>query len=245
MVGKLEGWKVGRWERLELAEDVTIYLGDCREIIPKLKGVDAVVSDPPYGINYQRGTGGRSGQLANDVPVFGDDEPFDPTHLMPLAEIKGGGVAGCGCPVVLWGANYYADKLPPGMWLCWDKACGVGPHSSFSDAEFAWTNRKTPRSIFHHLWLGLIRAGTGNPSKMKRTHPSQKPVELMAWCMQTCRVGLGKTVLDPYMGTGTTGVACIQTGRKFIGIEIVPKYFEIAKKRLLEALESRKCLVNP
>ena len=220
-----------------LSADVTVMLGDCRDLMPNQW--DAIITDPPYGIDYRRGSGGKRAELANDKPILHDDEEFDPTHLLKNASRTTGG-AGIEStdgmkgkkPIVIWGANYFSHRLPPGQWLVWDKACGQGPHSSFTDAEYAWTTRKTPRSIYHHLWLGLLRQGEGASGKEGRIHPSQKPVELMEWCMETCRVGIGKTVLDPYMGSGTTGVACIRTGRKFIGIEKDPEYFDAACSRL-------------
>ena len=218
---------------VRLSDTVTIIHGDCRDIIPTLRGVDAVVTDPPYGIGYQHSGGGKLGVLTNKEAILHDDEPFDPTHLLMFEQRNSStGGAGGRMPIVIWGANHFAHKLPPATWLVWDKACGMGPHSSFVDAEFAWTTRKTPRCVFHHLWLGLLRAGEGATSKTRRSHPSQKPVELMLWCLETCRIGLGKTVLDPYMGSGTTGIACIRTGRKFIGIEKDAVHFEIARERL-------------
>lgn len=225
-----------------LSDSASIYLGDCRDIIPTLKNVDAVVTDPPYGIGYQHGGGGKMGVLSHNEAILHDDQAFDPTHLVKLCRVKMGGVGGKS-PLVIWGANHFANKLPPGTWLVWDKACGMGPHSSFVDAEFAWTTRKTPRCVFHHLWLGLLRAGEGTTNNHRRAHPAEKPVELMLWCLETCRIGLGKTVLDPYMGSGTTGIACIRTGRKFVGIEKDPKHFETAIQRIAHEL-SRHTAAN-
>jgi len=225
-------------KREQLSDTVTLYLGDCRDVLPTLKGFDAVLTDPPYGIGYQHGGGGKAGKYTNTQAILHDDEPFDPTHLIRLCRKKTGGGGG-NSPVVIWGANHFANKLPPGTWLVWDKACGMGPHSSFVDAEFAWTTRKTPRCVFHHLWMGMLRAGEGSTNKTRRIHPSQKPVELMLWCLETCRIGLGKTVLDPYMGSGTTGIACIRTGRKFIGIDKDPSVYEQARARLLHEINKQ------
>ena len=217
-------------------EDVTIgdarlILGDCREVMQSIKA-DAIISDPPYGIGYVHGGGGKLGQHTNKKPIHGDDEQFDPAHMIEMFAGRSLGGAGGKLPIVLWGANNFAHLLPPGQWLVWDKACGAGPHSSFADTEFAWTTRKTPRSIFHHMWMGLLRAGEDSTNTSKRAHPSQKPVELMLWCIETARIGLGKTILDPYMGSGSTGVAAVRTGRKFIGVEIDREYFDIACKRI-------------
>lgn len=204
--------------------NATLYCGDCLEILPHLKGIDAVVSDPPYGIGYQHGRSGELSKYVNRKPIHGDDHPFDPAPLVELAGDK---------PILLWGANHYKNRLPDGgVFLCWDKSCGMGPADSFTDAEFAWMNRKNSRCIYRHLWKGVIREGEDSSSISARRHPSQKPVELMRWCLETVRIGLGKTVLDPYMGSGTTGVACVTSGRKFVGIEIDPEYFEIACRRI-------------
>ena len=210
-----------------------LILGDCRDEMLSIKA-DAIISDPPYGIGYVHAGGGKLGVLANKKPIYGDDKPFDPTHLIEQFSRRDStrGGAGGKAPIILWGANHFAHLLPPGQWLVWDKACGAGPHSSFVDTEFAWTTRKTPRSIFHHMWMGFLRAGEDNSNATKRKHPSQKPVELMLWCIETARIGLGKTILDPYMGSGSTGVAAIRAGRKFIGIEIDREYFDIACKRI-------------
>lgn len=212
--------------------DARLILGDCREVMQSIKA-DAIISDPPYGIGYVHGGGGKLCQHTNKKPIHGDDEQFDPTHMIEMCAAQNStGGAGGKFPIVLWGANNFSHLLPPGQWLVWDKACGAGPHSSFADTEFAWTTRKTPRSIFHHMWMGLLRAGEDSTNTSKRAHPSQKPVELMLWCIETARIGLGKTILDPYMGSGSTGVAAVRTGRKFIGVEIDREYFDIACKRI-------------
>ena len=143
-------------------------------------------------------------------------------------------------PIVLWGADYYKTKLPDvGQFLVWDKSCGQCGATTFIDAEFAWMNRRNARCIYRHLWLGILREGEALTNG-KRQHPTQKPVELMRWCLKTARIGLGKAVLDPYMGSGSTGVACVTSGRKFIGIEIDPDYFDIACKRIEKAQQQQR-----
>ena len=211
---------------------VTLYHGDCREIMPELKGIDAIVSDPPYGIGFVYKPGNYGKVNTNNIghansPIIGDDKPFDPQHIIDFAGMK--------IPVVLCGANNFARRLPEGgNFLCWDKACGQGPAANFIDAEFIWSNRRNARNVFHFFWMGCFKSGEGasSNSKNKRLHVSQKPVELMMWLLATCRIGLGKTVLDPYMGSGSTGVACVRTGRKFVGIEIDEGHCEVAAKRL-------------
>ncbi len=221
--------------------NATLYCGDCIQILPRLKRIDAVVSDPPYGISVQCGAksgNGRVKAFAGTKKIHGDDQPFDPAPLLDIVNSDGIDELGRDTkPIVLWGADYYKSKLPDvGQMLCWDKSCGQGAATSFIDAEFAWMNRRNARCIYRHLWLGMLRAGEGASSPTsKREHPTQKPVELMRWCLETARIGLGKTVLDPYMGSGSTGVACVTSGRKFIGIEIDPDYFAIACARIEKA----------
>lgn len=198
----------------------TLYLGDCRDILPTLPKVDAVVTDPPYGINYKRGAGGGRGKASSNSfsrnlePVFGDDKPFDPEPLLGFPE------------VILWGANHYSARLPHGRWLAWDKLAGQLEFDDFSDVEFAWMKGRGKDRIFSHLWKGICQASEKGE---RRDHPTQKPVALMKWC-----VGLtsGDMLVDPFMGSGTTGVAAVQMGRSFIGVEIDPRHFEIACRRI-------------
>ncbi len=178
----------------------TLYLGDYRDILPMLdqSAIHAVVTDPPYGIGYVHGGGSYQGLGAppNKKPIIGDDAPFDPHWLIELADAsakKGGR------PVLLWGASHYKTRLPAGgTFLCWDKSCGQGPADVFVDAEFAWMNRKNARCIYRHFWKGATRAGEDSPARFARAHPSQKPVELMRWCLEVARIGIGKTVFDPH-----------------------------------------------
>ena len=224
--------------------NATLYLGDCLELLPSIrKQVDAVVSDPPYGIGYvHSGHGGnrRLKAASNTTPIHGDDSPFDPAPILVLAKDE---YHRTPVPIVLWGADHYKTRLPEGgVFLCWDKSCGQGSADSFADAEFAWMNRKNARCVYRHFWKGACRSGEGASSPTtKRQHPAQKPIELMRWCLETARIGINKTVLDPYMGSGTTGVACVTSGRKFIGIEIDPDYFAIACKRI-EAAQRQQCM---
>lgn len=207
-----------------LSIDVTLYLGDCLEVLPTLSGVDAVVTDPPYGIGYSHGVGGgclaRSTQFHQHA-IIGDDRPFDPQPWLRFPS------------VILWGANHYASRLPDSSaWLTWDKRDGVCSNDQ-ADCEHAWTNFKGPARIKRHLWNGMLKA---SEKGIPRVHPTQKPVEVMEWC-----VGMTTgTVLDPYLGSGTTGVAAVRLGRKFIGVEIDPKYYAIAKARIQQAIEERE-----
>jgi len=193
------------------------------EILPQLEPVDLVLTDPPYGIGFQIkeqvvGQGHRRIKMGGKPPIFGDDKPFDPSHLLMFNRC------------ILFGANYYANKLPPsGGWIIWDKTGGGrGPNNTFADVELAWSNIwKTPK-IFHHLWKGLVRDSEAGERVL---HPTQKPISLMSWCLTLATIE-NQIVLDPYMGSGPILRAAKDLGRKAIGIEIEEKYCEIAVKRL-------------
>ena len=194
--------------RKEIIGAATLYLGDCMEVLPTLPKVDAVITDPPYGI----------GIAAN--PVRQMHERFDwdaatPDESVLSAVIQAGAVA------VVWGGNYFA--LPPSQcFLVWDK---VQPQNfSLAMCEQAWTNKKGPAKLYRQSVLSY-----------RKEHPTQKPVELMKWCIEQAAVPPRGTILDPFMGSGTTGVAAVQMGRKFIGIEREPKYFDIAVRRIEDA----------
>lgn len=206
---------------------VTIYHADCREIVGGLSGVEGalVLSDPPYGIGLRTAyrAAGRSNvtESSDYPPVYGDDKPFDPSPWLAFPA------------VVLWGANYYADRLPPrGSWLVWDKRDGGTPDDG-ADAELAWVggvSGTVPR-LFSHKWRGMIKA---SEKDARRVHPTQKPVELMQWCLGFFPDA--SLVLDPFMGSGTTLVAAKNLGRRAIGIEIDERYCEIAAKRLAQGV---------
>jgi site-specific DNA-methyltransferase (adenine-specific)/modification methylase len=198
--------------------DATLYHGDCLEILPTLSKVDAVITDPPYGIGYSHGVGG--GKLAASTrfdshPVVGDDVPFDPVPWLGFDR------------VVLFGANHFASRLPDSaFWLVWDKRDGVCSNDQ-ADCEMAWVKGRGNARVIRHLWNGMLK---DSERGIQRVHPTQKPVEVMAWAIK--QVGNPSAILDPFMGSGTTGVACANLGRKFIGIEIERKYFDIACERI-------------
>lgn len=204
-----------------------LWHGDCREVLPLLPPGTGIVSDPPYGIGYVHSKGGRGGCHAlgraapnNAAPLHGDDKPFDPAHLLTFD------------PVILFGADHYAQRLPRGRWLAWDKLDGKEPWDSFSDVEFAWMNKPGAARIFRMVWKGLCQ-GAGKDKGTKRTHPTQKPVDLMEWCIE--QAGRPEVVCDPYMGTGATGVAAMNLGLRFIGVEIHRPYFDEACRRIEQA----------
>lgn len=196
---------------------VTLYHGDCRELLPTLDvGGMVVVTDPPYGMGYQHGL--RKGGVAygNDgVTIVGDDEPFDPRPILVLD-----------LPTVMFGANHYADRLPAARgWLVWDKRDGDGPTDQ-SDAELAWTNVLSVVRVYSARWRGAMRQG--REQREGRVHINQKPVALMAWVIRQMPEGV---VLDPFAGSGSTLVAAKEAGRRAIGIEIDERHCANAAAR--------------
>jgi site-specific DNA-methyltransferase (adenine-specific) len=214
--------------RKEVIGDATLWLGDCLEILPTLGKVDAVIADPPYGINYKTDSTPRMSRHAGKEsrPVFGDDQPFNPAPFLGLAK-----------KVVLWGASAYSERLPSNYgWLIWDKQI-VGKWSG-GDAETAWTNFLGSNRIFRHRWQGIQRAGEECPfTGGELDHPTQKPVALMRWCIE--KAGNPALILDPYMGSGSTGVAATSMGLGFIGCEIDHGHFATACRRIEQAYKQR------
>jgi site-specific DNA-methyltransferase (adenine-specific)/modification methylase len=213
--------------RKEVIGDATLYLGDCLEILPTLPKVDAVITDPPYGIGasskkFINGTSKTKKDYYADV--CWDTAP--PSREVIDLAVEKGEVA------VVWGGNYFT--LPPSRcFLVWDKTIHG---NSYADCEIAWTNQDANARIKP---LNMVAANMDG-----RVHPTQKPLELMRWCIAQCKND-PQTILDPFMGSGTTGVACVQLGRKFIGIEIEPKYFEIACRRIEQAYAQGKLFQEP
>ena len=192
-----------------ISGDAVLYLGDCMDVLPILDKVDAVITDPPYGLGAKL-SGGSWGATKDHKDVLVWDE------FAPEAAIQSIISRNENC--VIWGGNYFGLR-PSRGWLIWDKANAV---PTAADCEMAWTSmdRNTKR----------YRAPV---EKHHSGHPTEKPLGLMVWCIE--QAGNPQTILDPFMGSGTTGVAAIQLGRKFIGIEREPKYFDIACQRIEQA----------
>lgn len=203
--------------------NATLYLGDCMEVLPTLDKVDAVITDPPYGMNYKPEKWKKySGEKSDWMPIYGDNEKFNPVPFLDYDD------------VILWGFNYYSDLLPVGALLIWDKRCNESGDKMYgASIEAAWMKNQSGTRIKRLLHGGVINADSAYGNNEKRLHPTQKPIALMAWCIE--QAGNPNTILDPFMGSGTTGVAAVQMGRKFIGIEREPKYFDIACKRIEDA----------
>lgn len=206
--------------RVETIGRATLYLGDCRDILRTLGKVDAVVTDPPYGINEAAGKNSSRGNIA-----IAKDYGNDTWDALPIEADLLALVRSAGRWQIIFGGNYY-DCPPASCWLVWDKENG---ENDFADCELAWTNLPKAVRRIRYMWNGMLRAH-GEP---RGDHPTQKPVGVMKWCIN--HLPHGETILDPFMGSGTTGVAAVQMGRDFIGIEREPKYFDIACRRIEQA----------
>lgn len=208
--------------RKEVIGNATLYLGDCLTILPELRA-EAFISDPPYGIalnvNRFATAKGQRPNLVRNVrdAIVGDDIDFDPTPFLQLRAKEH----------YWWGANNYSDKLPRGVWHAWDKKIPGYEDMPGGDFELCWSTVKRKSTLIRIPWNGFLAKEAGDA----RLHPTQKPEALMVWCASKGK-GL---VCDPYMGSGTTGVACAKLGRPFVGVEIDPKYFEIACRRIENA----------
>jgi DNA modification methylase len=201
--------------------NATLYLGDCRDVLPMLGKVDAVVTDPPYGIAYKTHLANLGAQEFGEIA--NDRGELDLRPILALAD-----------SVFAFGANNYPEQLPyGGRWFCWDKRTidGSADRMMGSPFELAWSNKTSGfDKIARVLHGGVVNAdGTG-----KRVHPTQKPIAVMRAAIEWAAPN-AQTILDPFMGSGTTGVAAVQMGRRFIGIEREPKYFDIACRRIEEA----------
>lgn len=187
-----------------------LWHGDCREVLPMLPRFDAVVTDPPFGLGdrMQGGTWAEK-QAFKDMPAWDCEAPSVEMLLQ---------IVGMAPKAVMWGGNYFGLPASRG-WLVWDKANAV---PTMSDVELAWTNLDRPAKRFKGL-VGRVEYG----------HPTQKPLDLMLWTID--QVGRPATVLDPFMGSCSTGVACVQLGLAFTGIERERKYFDIACERISHA----------
>jgi site-specific DNA-methyltransferase (adenine-specific)/modification methylase len=217
--------------RVETIGDCTLYLGDCRDILPTLGPVDAVVSDPPYGIGEAAGKAATRKGLG-PTRDYGDDE-WDNEPIAPETMAL---VRAAGRWQIIFGGNYY-DCPPASCWLVWDKLNGA---NDFADCELAWTNLPKAVRRIRYLWNGMLRAN----GEERGDHPTQKPIGVMRWAL-THLPAEAKTIIDPFMGSGTTGVACVPQGLSFVGIEREAKYFDIACRRIEEAYRQPRLFAEP
>lgn len=220
--------------QVEKIGNCTLYLGDCMEVMAGLSKVDAVVTDPPYGIGYDVAAhkvsgfkgGGMKARKGTYAATDWDSAP-PPSGVIELMRSLGN-------HQIIFGGNYF-DLPPSRCWLVWDKKTNGG----FADCELAWTNLDKPVRKIEHMWNGMLRAG----GEERNAHPTQKPLGVMEWCLT--HIPDASTILDPFMGSGTTGVACVKAGRSFIGIEREPSYFDIACRRIEKAYSQGDLFVAP
>jgi len=221
----------------QLAEGVTLYCGDCLEVMADLPRKAAVISDVPYGMAWdtdsKRFTGGQRdvgrGEGRSDWGAIpGDDEPFDPEPWLAFDE------------AILWGSNHYAARLPVGTTLIWLKK---PPHlygTFLSDAEVGF--KKGGYGVYCHFEQFPPPSRIAEHDGKSPAHPTQKPIGLMAWCVDLTKSEL---VIDPYMGSGSSGIAAIKRGRQFIGIELQERFFDIACRRIEAALKQPDMFIEP
>ena len=206
----------------------TLHLGDCLEFMKTMDAgsVDAVITDPPYGVGRDEGFEGFEGFGGFGTPIARmryvggwDNKRPDKKCFDEILRVS--------VKALIFGGNYFADYLPvSGHWVVWDKKQTM---PTFGDCELVWTNvdRKSIKWI-QREWNGLLG------KEEARQHATQKPVKIMTWLLENYTQP-GDTVFDPFMGSGTTGVACMQLGRNFIGCEIDPRYHAIAERRISQA----------
>ena len=203
--------------RVETIGRAKLYLGDCATILPTLAPVDLVCTDPPYGIGADKAASKNEGKWG--WTYYGEtdwDASRPPPEIFDL-------ILKAGKEQIIWGGNYFTDLLPPTMqWLVWDKG---QRDFSLADCEFAWSSQQRAARIFDYPRARALQDG--------KEHPTQKPIALMKWCIDM--VPKVNSILDCFLGSGTTGVAAVQMGRDFIGIEREPKYFDIACRRIEQA----------
>jgi len=220
--------------RVEQIGPCALYLGDCLEILPTLGKVDAVVTDPPYGIKLDADFSTMKGEFGGVhgghkyEKIHGDDRPFDPSFLFQYSS-----------RFALFGADYYLSKLTiggrKGSLSVWDKRLTESADKMFGSCfETVWYYPARKRDIIRHKWAGPF--GTEKEDVKKRVHPTQKPTGLMKKIILNLKK-FPVVICDPFMGSGSTGVACVELGRQFIGIEINEKYFDISCKRIEEAVK--------
>lgn len=221
--------------RVERIGEATLYHGDCYDLLDKLAVADALVTDQPYGIKYEVNarSWGNEGLTAlkpyameKRAAIKGDDKPFDPRPFLAFPKIA------------LFGANHCAHALPrSGRWIVWDKRSSLTAKVPFSkpddhsDCELIWTNVEGADRIHRQKWRGIVREGEENCSRSKKLHPNQKPVALMGYVLEQLKLQPGALVCDPFMGSGSTGIAAIRAGYSFIGVEHDDEHFATAVQR--------------
>lgn len=210
--------------RIETIGEATLYLADCMDVLPTLPKVDAVITDPPYDIGASWGKATSWQGKCGKARMWGTRPDWDTKPPKSMLDWI------CARPAIVWGGNYFDDLPVTKGWLVWDKCADM----TQAQAELAWSN--IPPNVRVHKRSPLSAFGNHERNEGKQ-HPTQKPLSLMLWCVELAADAT--SILDPYMGSGTTGVACAQLGRKFIGIEREPRYFDIACERIERAYAQR------
>ena len=207
---------------------ITLYQGSCLDFMRTMENADVCITDPPYGIGAEKGTSGF-GSSKHTVRHYKDVWTKPTKEMFDL-------ILSTSQKVLIFGGNYFTDVLPQSnCWMVWDKTGEIKFKNPFSDCELIWTNlgRKTVKK-----YLRVLQGFIGK--EKERWHPTQKPLDLMVKIIED-NSQEGDVVFDPFMGSGTTGVACVQANRSFIGCEIDAKYFKIAKRRIgIAQLEKAK-----
>lgn len=229
-----------------LAEGVTLYLGDCLEVLPTLDRTAAIVSDVPYGMDWDTDStrfsggnserSGRAQQQARGKPagrdnwgaIKGDNVPFDPSPWLDFREC------------IIWGSNHYGNRLPSGTTLVWMKKPPQLFGTFLSDAEIGF--QKGGHGVYIHFEQFPPPSRMTEHDGRSPAHPTQKPIGLMAWCVGRVKAG---TIVDPYMGSGTTGIAAVKRGRRFVGVEIDATHFDTACRRISAALKEPDMFIAP
>lgn len=212
---------------------VTLYQGDWRDWLSEISVADAIVTDQPYGMNYKinarswnnEGLDGlKPFKMKKRAGIIGDDKPFDPAPFLTFPK------------VAFFGANKCAHVLPAGgRWIVWDKRRDSTP-DDHSDCELIWTNVPGADRIHRQKWRGIVREGEENTARSRKLHPNQKPVALMTFVLEQIGAKPGDLIVDPFMGSGSTGIAATRMGMQFIGIELDPVHFETARTRFAAEL---------
>jgi DNA modification methylase len=201
---------------------ITIYHGDCREILPHLGKFDLLLTDPPYGIGEAAGRN-KSRSLLAVSRDYGDEDWDDAPPTRETLDLCRGACT----HQIIFGGNYF-DLAPSSCWLVWDKDNG---ENDFADCELAWTNMSKAVRRKRYRWQGMLQ----EPGRRKeqRLHPTQKPLEVISWALGHAPTSVA-TVLDPFMGSGTTLRAAKNRSLRAVGIDRIERYCEIAAKRLAQ-----------
>ena len=220
-------------ERVDIGDWCTLYHADSTEILDTLKAhaPDAVIMDPPYGIGLHNAGYNSAGSVNGAIErperrrgnyrLHGDKEGPDLAPWFPFPK------------VLFWGADHLRSQIPPGgRFLSWDKLAGMTHQDVFADVEYAWHSEKRKAMMISYKWKGLACAKAREDDYGKRSHPTQKPCAVMEWCIEQCRLEPGATILDPYMGSGTTAIAAFKRKMKFVGVEIDRRWFDVAVERI-------------